>query len=176
MPHRIYTNPGVNLITGLLYKDDNILNKARNGLGRLFGRIDFESEPLDFTHTGYYEEEFGPNLKRKFLGFEKTVGLKGIYKVKVRTNALERALSEDGKRAINIDPGYLDLSKLVLFSTKDYSHRVYMDKGIFAEVTLFYMDKKFNPWPWTYPDYRSAGYLKIFDTIREIYKKKGSRC
>ena len=79
-----------------------------------------------------------------------------------------------GKRSVNIDPGYLDLAKVVLFSTKDYSHRIYLDKGIYAEVTLFYKDNRFNPWPWTYPDYRTSEYLGIFKSIREIYKRQRS--
>jgi hypothetical protein len=89
----------------------------------------------------------------------------------VVTNALEAKLSKEGKRTVNIDPGYIDMAKLVLFSTKDYTHRLYLNKGIFAEVTLYYKDDTFNPWPWTYPDYKSSEYIAIFNHIRGLYKK-----
>ena len=75
-------------------------------------------------------------------------------------------------RIINIDPGYLDLSKLILASTKDYKHRIYLTKGIYAEVTLFYQDKTFCPWEWTYPDYKTGEYIEIFNRIRQIYAEQ----
>ena len=157
------------LVAGLLLGDTGNFLKVKKALERIFGRADFESRTLDFSHTDYYAQEMGEGLKRKFLSFEKPVDLKNICNVKLRTNALEKRFSRSGRRTVNIDPGYLDLSKVVLFSTKDYSHRVYLDKGIFAEVTLFYKDRTFNPWPWTYPDYRTKAYIDIFNSIRENY-------
>ena len=112
----------------------------------------------------------GGGLKRRFLGFKKLVRLERIAKVKLETNDIERRLSINGKRTVNIDPGYVDMAKLVLLSTKDYSHRVHIGNGIFAEVTLHYKDKRFNFWPWTYPDYKSLEYARIFGIIRDIYR------
>jgi hypothetical protein len=112
----------------------------------------------------------GPGLKRVILSFAKLVRPELAYKTKIRTNAIEDRLRKKGKRTVNIDPGYVDLSKLVLFSTKDYTHRIPMAGGIFAETTLFYRDKRYNPWPWTYPDYASEEYAGIFEDIRRIYK------
>ncbi|MDD5421912.1 MAG: DUF4416 family protein [Candidatus Omnitrophota bacterium] len=165
----------VNLIVGLLSKDVSIFHKVEKRLGRTYGRIDFESGILDFTHTEYYKDEMGEGLKRKFVSFEKPVGLKNIWDAKIETNKLEKRFLVDGNRTVNIDPGYLTLSKLILFSTKDYSHRIYLNRGIFAEITLFYKDRRYNPWPWTYPDYRSKPYIDIFGSIRELYKKKISK-
>lgn len=138
----------------------------------LRNRVDFESKVTDFSHTDYYAEEMGPGLKRKFISFERIVDSADLYKAKLITNRIEQRLSTGGKRTINIDPGYLDLSKLVLFTTKDYSHRIYLRKGIYAEATLFYRDHAFTPWPWTYPDYRTPEYKEIFGTIRDNYKKQ----
>lgn len=165
--------PGkVKLIVGLLSNKAGLLKTIGCDLEKAFkNKVDYGSELLDFLHTDYYKEEFGPALKRKFLSFKNPVALKNIYRVKIETDAIERMFSENGKRTINIDPGYLDLSKLVLFSTKDYSHRIYLDGGIFAEVTLFFKDNTFNPWDWTYPDYKSRPYIEIFNRIRQIYKK-----
>jgi hypothetical protein len=164
---------GVKLVAGLISNDTGLFDRIKSILEkRLHNTVDFESPLLDFNHTDYYNEEFGFNLKRKFLSFKAHVPLENIEKVKLLTNRVEHKTSTHGKRTINIDPGYLDLSKLVLFSTKDYSHRIYVSKGIFAEVTLRYKNKQFNPWPWTYPDYSTKEYISVFDSIREIYKKQ----
>jgi len=156
---------------GLLSNDPGILPEVTGLLVRSFGRIDFESALIDFDHTQYYAEEFGQGLKRKFLSFERLVDPEKIYTVKVKTNRLEERFSRNGKRSVNIDPGYLNLSKLILFSTKDYSHRIYLGRGIFAEVTLFYKNNSYNPLPWTYPDYKTKGYLDIFGDMRMLYKE-----
>jgi hypothetical protein len=162
----------VNLIVGLLSNDTEMLAAARDSLRRMFGPTDLESPVVDFTQTDYYAKEMGNGLKRQFLSFKKPYSLKGLCAVKQKTNSLEKKFANNGRRTVNIDPGYIDLSKLVLFSTKDYSHRLYLDKGIFAEVTLVYKDKSFAPWPWTYPDYRTNDYIKLFNRIRDIYKAK----
>jgi hypothetical protein len=162
----------VNLVIGLLAGDIARLDSSRADLERLFGRIDLASPVTEFTHTAYYEKEMGPKLKRQYLSFDRLRSLKGIFALKLRTNAIERRRSQGGARTVNIDPGYLDLGKLVLFSTKDYSHRIYLDKGIFAEVTLFYKDKSYNTWPWTYPDYRSSQAIGFFNSVRSLYKAK----
>ncbi len=162
----------VNLVIGLLANNTETLAKAGDSLKRMFGPTDLESPVTDFTHTDYYAEEMGPALKRQFLSFKRLFGLKGLYSVKLKTNSLEKKFAKGGKRTVNIDPGYLDLAKLVLFSTKDYTHRIFLEKGIFAEVTLFYKDKSFAPWPWTYPDYRTSSYNELFNRIRDIYKAK----
>ncbi|MFA5145861.1 MAG: DUF4416 family protein [Candidatus Omnitrophota bacterium] len=166
----------VKLVAGMISRDTALFDRVRKGMERLFrNKADFESGVFDFTQTGYYNNEMGDGLKRKFLSFAGTVALKDLYKVKLLTNALERKFSRGGNRTVNIDPGYVDLAKLVLFSTKDYSHRLYLGGGIYAEVTLSYKDKTFQPWPWTYPDYATAGYIGTFNAIREIYKKQVCR-
>jgi len=156
-------------IVGLIAGDAEIFSKAKRPLERIFrSRVDYESDIIDFTHTDYYRDQMGPNLKRRFLSFEKMVTPEGLHALKLKTNDLEKRFSGPVRRAINIDPGYLSLSKLILFSTKDYTHRTYLGKGIYAEVTLFYKNKTFNPWPWTYPDYKSKSYIDIFNRIREL--------
>ena len=166
----------IKLIVGLLSNDIPAIEKAAALLKRVFGRTDFESDFLEFTHTDYYEGEMGKGLKRKFLSFAKPSSLDHICAVKLKANRLEKTFVRRGRRTVNIDPGYVDCSKLVLFSTKDYTHRIYLEKGIFAEVTLFYKGGTFNPWPWTYPDYKSAPYIDIFNSIRELYIQGTSAC
>jgi len=159
----------VKLVIGLIYGDETVFIKAREKLKRKFGKIDFESAALDFNYTGYYEDEMGTGLKRKFISFRKLIPLSSLYSIKLYTNRLESRYLSASDRKINIDPGYLDLAKLVLASTKDYAHRIYLRKGIFAEITLSYRDNSFSPNQWTYPDYRSAEYIGIFNQIRKLY-------
>jgi len=161
-------NP-VKLIIGFIYKDEVVFIKARDKVSRKFGRIDFESGEIDFNYTDYYAAELGRGLKRKFISFHKLIPRQDLYRVKLYTNRLEEKLSISKLRRVNIDPGYLDSAKLVLASTKDYAHRIFLGKGIFAEVTLSFRDNSFSGNDWTYPDYRSPEYLAIFNQIRKLY-------
>jgi len=163
---------GAKLIIGFIFKEEIVFNKAKAILERKFGRIDFQSQILSFIHTDYYAEEFGQDLKKKFISFQKLITPQQLAGIKILTNKIENYLSREGKRRINIDPGYLDLSKLILATTKDYRHRIYLNRGIYAEVTLFYQGKSFQSWEWTYPDYRTPEYIAIFNQIRELYAQQ----
>lgn len=159
----------VKLIIGFIFKQESVFNAAGLVLEKRFGKTDFQSRVLPFNHTAYYEGEFGKGLKRRFVSFKKLILPSELPKIKTYTNRAEKKLSSGSSRLINIDPGYLDLAKLVLASTKDYKHRIYLDKGIYSEVTLCYENKSYRPWEWTYPDYKSAEYIAIFNRIRDIY-------
>jgi len=166
---KIKKHPPLKLIIAFIFKEESIVNRAKGLLERRFGAIDFQSNTLDFLHTDYYAKEMGRGLKRRFISFKRLIPERNLYKIKIATNNLEQKLAKGGIRRINIDPGYLDLSKLILFSTKDYKHRIYLGSGIYAEVTLFYENKSFRSWEWTYPDYKSHEYIVVFNQIREIY-------
>lgn len=159
----------VKLFCGFIFSEEQIYQKARSIFEHKFGRIDFESRTLDFNYTDYYEKELGKDLKRKFITVTRLIYPADLYKIKLITNEIEASLSRNKLRLINIDPGYLNLSKIVLASTKDYYHRIYLNKGIFAELTLFYQGKAFKALNWTYPDYKTPEYSDIFLRIREIY-------
>lgn len=148
------------------------MNKAITTLKKRFGGIDFESEAMRFDYTDYYDEELGTGLKRKFISFKKLVDPGDLAGIKRCTNRIETSISAAGKRSVNIDPGYLDMAKLVLATAKDFNHRVYLSSGIFAEVTLYYAKGSFRHWDWTYPDYRSAEYIAVFNQIRKIYSSQ----
>lgn len=161
----------VKLVIGILSNNMGAMGRASAALKRMYGPVDLESPLMDFDHTRYYACEMGEGLKRKFMSFARPVDPARIGRVKISTNRLETMLSEGGRRTVNIDPGYLDCAKLVLLSTKDHAHRIYLGAGIFAEVTLFYRDGGFHAWPWTYPDYRTAPYRAVFKAIRDLYTK-----
>lgn len=164
-------NPSVvKLITGILFSNAEVLTKAKVKLTRKFGPIEYESKILAFTYTDYYQEEMGAHLKRQFIGFAKLICPGEIAKIKCFTNALEETLSKGSKgRVINLDPGYLTLAKLVLATCKNYSHRIYLEKGVFAEVTLQFQKGEFLTQPWTYPDYKTPEYLEALGVLREKY-------
>lgn len=161
-------NP-VKLVVGFIYKDEAIFIKARDRLKKAFGGLDFESAPVEFICTEHYRQELGDNLKRRFISFKRLITIGQLYRIKLYTNRLEEKFLSSGRRLINIDPGYLDLAKLVLATTKDYAHRIYLRKGIFAEITLSFRGNSFSPNDWTYPDYRTQEYISIFNQIRSLY-------
>jgi hypothetical protein len=160
----------VKLIASLLSGKPGLLAEVKARVAQAFGPIDFESELLPFDHTDYYTPEFGPGLQRQIVAFARLVDPGELPAIKCQTNELEWSLAEVGKRRVNIDPGYVSLGKMVLASTKDHAHRLYLGQGIYGEGTLVYQRGRFRPWPWTYPDYGSEGYCALFNGIRERYK------
>jgi hypothetical protein len=150
----------------------DLFDAAEREISARFGNIDAVSEVVTFDQTDYYQEEMGPHLLRKFVAFDRLINPKDLVTAKLFTNELEERMSEQEgseRRVVNLDPGYVSLAKLVLASTKDYSHRIYMGDGIFAEVTLHYANKRFNAWPWTYPDYKTEAYRLFFESLRKKY-------
>jgi len=168
----IKNHHSVKLIVGFIYKDKLSFDKTKAVLIKKFGPIDFESNILSFCHTDYYEKEFGKNLTRSFISFKKLISPEKLPAIKILTNRIEKKSAVKGSRLINIDPGYLDLAKLVLASSKDFFHRIYLNKGILAEITLVFQGKTFRPWEWTYPDYKTPEYIEIFNHIRDIYENQ----
>ncbi len=166
---RIKQPQPVKLIASVFTSDEALLAQARDVLADRFGRIDYQSEPLPFDHTDYYAREFGEGLVRQILAFAELIRPQRLAEIKCITNDLEMAWAVGLTRRVNLDPGYVALSKMVLATTKDYSHRIYLGQGIYGEVTLHYRRGVFHPWEWTYPDYASPRYLEIFGQIRDIY-------
>jgi hypothetical protein len=116
----------------------------------------------------------GPNLKKVLLSFDQHFQAGELWMAKRTAIDIEEMYKRDHKRRINIDPGYLETSKLVLASTKNFSHRIYLNQGIFGEVTLLYADNAFQKLPWTYPDYLDPEFLQFLSKTREDLKR-GSR-
>lgn len=165
----------VKLIIGMISNDPNLLLKLEKTLEWKFGQIDFRTALLDFAYTDYYEPEMGANLKRQFVSFRRLIEPQQLPDIKLYTNKVElqnSAARNRPSRKVNIDPGYLTEGKFVLATTKDQQHRIYLSKGIYAEVTLRFVDKTFLPWDWTYRDYQTKEYIDIFNEIRRIYMQQ----
>ena len=165
----------VKLICGVITGRKDLLERSREALSSEFGPIDNESDLFPFEHTKYYEKEMGTGLVRKLYSFEKPIDPGTIADIKLRTIQMEEDMTRDSdtdvQRVVNLDPGYISLLKLVLATTKDRGHRIYLRDGIFAEVTLQYVEGGFQPLPSTYPDYRQDEYRKFFGRIREEFRK-----
>ena len=147
-----------------------MLLRGTDELRLRFGEIDFISERFPFGFTDYYAVEMGDSLFRHFATFRELMPISGLPEVKLATNALEEKLSgPDGRRRINIDPGYLCLHHIVLATTKGYTHRPYLRDGIYADLTLIYKKKSFRALEWTYPDYRQAEVIGLFNRLRKRY-------
>ncbi|MBU4377005.1 MAG: DUF4416 family protein [Candidatus Omnitrophica bacterium] len=161
----------VKLIIGFIFNDAGVLKTAIRTAVKKWGPVDSESDVLDFCSTDYYQEELGDGLKRKFIGIKRLVSPENIYNLKIETNRTEKVLSRAGKRLVNIDPGYITESKLILLTTKDYGHRIYLGHGIYAEVTLKFQGGSFGPLETTYPDYKREECIMFFNNARHIYRE-----
>lgn len=140
-----------------------------------FGPVAAVSEAFDFTETNYYNAEMGVGLKKQFWVFAEPIDPGRLAAIKLATNGWEAEYAGLGlhaePRPLNLDPGYLTLAKLVLASTKDHSHRIYLADGIYAEVTLSYRKGGWQPYQWTYPDYRRADFHEFFSRCRELLRR-----
>ena len=174
----------VKLIVGILGSDERCLAAARSGLESAIGPIDLVSDIWPFNQTGYYADEIGPQILRQFVSFERLIDPGELADLKHRTNALEQelagALALPMPRPVNLDPGIIEPSKLVLATTKNYSHRIYIGRQMYAEVTLVFDKGSWRPLPHTYPDYRQQQYSDFFTKVRgrllEQLRMQGERC
>ncbi len=162
----------VKVFVGILTANVHVLPELRDSLEQHSGSIDLQSQVLEFDYTNYYEAEMGKGLKRVFFGFQRLINPEALIDLKLFTNLVEQNLVQNGKRTVNLDPGYLTPARVVLASTKDFGHRLYLSRGIYGEVTLMYQKKDFRALPWTYPDYRSEAYLHFFRELRAVYMKQ----
>jgi hypothetical protein len=137
-----------------------------------WGPPDAVSRAVPFDFTRYYEREMGDSLRRFFVSFARLVDPSELARIKCETNAIEDRFREGGSRRVNLDPGLLCLSRFVLATTKESSHRIALSSGIWAEVTLMFEKGSFRPVEWTYPDYRSAAYIGFLNDIRALYAEQ----
>jgi hypothetical protein len=161
------------LFMGALYSDPEIFGRTEPILGEHFGEILFISPAVPWDHSPHYRDELGTPIQRRFVFFRNLFDTGSLADIKIKTNGIEYAISLDGKRRINLDPGYITLAKVVLASTKNYSHRICLGKGIYAEITLIYRHttKTFTPHMFTYTDYQDKENIDLFLKIRNELKK-----
>jgi hypothetical protein len=167
-------NP-VKLFVGVLVSGESLVAKVESCLSSEFGPVDHRSPVMPFTFTSYYRKETGDSILRAFFSFERLIEADQLPDIKRQTNAMEETLTAADtsvKRPVNLDPGYIEHAKVILASTKNFYHRMYLARGIFGEVTMHFRDGRYEFFPWTYPDYKSVEYQKFFLELRDIYRRQ----
>lgn len=161
----------VKLVVSLVTGEKGLIKLVLMALQDRFGPIDLLTGRLDFNHTEYYNNEMGKGLFRKLASFDNLIDPGELPFIKVFTNSLEdRFLTTDGRRRINIDPGYISIEKMVLASCKNFGHRIYLRDGVYADLTLIYRGKDFQPLEWTFPDYAEGSLRRLLRGVRERYR------
>lgn len=172
----VHPHPPVLLLLAAFSRYPAALVWTRQKLEDTWGPLALESPPFEFLETDYYQPTMGGPLIKQFFACQQLLPAADLPQVKLLTNQWERdyAASADHPepRPLNLDPGYIDLGKLVLASTKDHMHRIYLDQGIYAEITLSYRQRGWHAWDWTFPDYRRADYHEFFSRCRQYYYQR----
>ncbi|MBZ4643543.1 MAG: hypothetical protein JG767_1152 [Deferribacteraceae bacterium] len=137
-----------------------------------FGKISAKSDIFPFSHTSYYVPEMGEHLYKYFVGFDCFFIPDKIVEFKLKAVEIEDSMLKDGKRVINIDPGYVALEKVVAASTKNFTHRIYIANSIYGDVQLMRKSNSYEKLPWTFYDYTLEPVLKFFEEMRRILKVK----
>ncbi|MEM7781730.1 MAG: DUF4416 family protein [Planctomycetota bacterium] len=164
------------LVTAVSSRYDECFDWTKGQLQQAWGKVQFESPRFEFSETKFYRQEMGVDLKKQLLAFEALVDPVSLAQRKIFSNQLEERLKSDREypesRPLNIDPGYMTEAKLVLATTKNRDHRIYLQQGIYAEITLFYQGKKWNSSRWTYPDYCRHDFQEFFDLCRNWLRER----
>jgi len=160
----------VKLIIGILADSENSLPQTIQAIEEQFGRLDFKSQVWPFTQTKYYEDELGTNPVRQFVTIEKLIGPGILADIKHKANDIEKELAQklnlDYPRPVNLDPGIIEPSKLILASTKNFSHRIYIGNRMYAELTLAFNKGKWESFNYTFPDYKENRYHDFLSKVR----------
>lgn len=157
------------LVVGLFTSEKSLLIPVAEELSANFGAIDLMGAWFPFAFTTYYKPEMGFPLYRRMMAFRQLIEQPRAVEIKLATNTMEQTYTQNGKRHVNIDPGYLLYERFVLMTGKNYTHRIYVDKGIYADLTLIYQQGAFQPLPWTYPDYAQRQMLAFLKQVRNKY-------
>ncbi|HDZ23440.1 MAG: DUF4416 domain-containing protein [Thermoplasmata archaeon] len=171
MSHPCEPDP-VKFIVSLFSAEKELVDRVIEELSGIFGPTDWISKECYFDRTRYYEKEMGWPLHRRFVSFEQLIVPENMVSAKLQTNSIEQRYLREGQRRINIDPGYVSPERLVLATGKNYIHRIYLSKGIYADLTLVFSKGHFEPLKWTYRDYADPEVRAYFETVRERYMKQ----
>ena len=165
----------VKLFFGILYSDRSRLDSAVALLEERYGPEDYRSPEFRFLETDYYEAEMGKPIFRVFISFDRLISPGDLATIKTETNQIEDHVSDRGSRKVNLDPGYMDYDKVVLASAKYNGQKIYLDLGIWADLTLHYEKGGYHPYPWSFPDFKKGIYDRVFLDMRALFKKQRRR-
>lgn len=163
------------LVVSAIYRREERFEDAAGRMAAVWGDPARISGPFPFDRTDYYAREMGEPLWRRFFVADRFVPRDSLPAVKVAAERIEQACSEGGCRTVNVDPGLLTEENFVLATGKNYSHRVYLADGVFAEVTLLYRGGEYRALPWTYPDYASGEIRGFLGELREGLRRENRK-
>jgi hypothetical protein len=161
--------PPVKLIVAVLWARSTTLGYAIDLMIERWGEIDFQGEDHPFDVTNYYTAEMGANLKRRLLSFTELVPPEGIKLAKLACNTIEDNLRNERGREVNLDIGYLDHNKIVLASCKYAGQKIPLGDGVHADLIARYAKGKYQPFEWTFPDFKTDRYDAELNAIRQRY-------
>ncbi len=168
----------VKLFLGMISREPGLLSECTRLFAQEYGPVDLVSSILPWDHSEYYREEIGTGLLRMFIFFEPLVDPELLAAAKHHAIRIEATFSEPAaagtRRRINLDPGYLTEAKVVLATTKDFPHRIYIGRNIYAEATLHYHkdSRSYQPVEHTYPDFRTEYCLRLFNGARDTLRSR----
>lgn len=157
---------GVKVFFAIMFEPSFPVDSLINKFDALYGERECNYGPIPFSWSEYYASEMGKDLMKVYISYKKLIDRAELPAIKNYTNGIESEYAVDNKRRVNIDPGYLSRDKVVLATTKDFYHRLYIADGIYAEVTLHYKRGRYRFFSWTYPDYRQPEIYKFFEKAR----------
>ncbi|MUM76240.1 DUF4416 family protein [Pseudodesulfovibrio sp. F-1] len=164
--------PGLLIMSVLSARWNEVWPGLLGELETRFGPAGHVSELFPFDQTGYYDEELGTPIGRRLLAFDALRPLDELARIKLDTNAIEAAHAAGTRRCFNLDPGFLTLERLVLATGKNFSHRIYLGQGIWADLTLIWQRGRWSDFPWTFPDYAGPEMKSRLTKLRQLYKTK----
>ncbi|MFT5301444.1 MAG: hypothetical protein ACI87E_003127 [Mariniblastus sp.] len=172
----ISTHKPVFLIAGITSRHESALAWTLEQTTKCWGKLALQSPVFDFTETDFYTKSMGSDLKKQFLVYDQTIVPSDLAPTKIQSNDWEQQYADQfdhpEQRPLNIDPGYISEAKLVLATTKDRDHRIYLLDGIYAEVTLHFRSKQWTSSRWTYPDYQREDFQAFFSDCRNMLRER----
>jgi hypothetical protein len=157
------------LVVSVFLKEKVLIKSVVEDLMETYGAVDVMSAWMPFDWTAYYQTEMGAPLFRRMIVFRQLIEQQALPEIKRATNDIEKRYVANDKRRVNIDPGYLLLERFVLATGKNFSHRIYIGKQIYADLTLIYRKGGFRALPWTFPDYADSGMHAFLEKARKKY-------
>jgi hypothetical protein len=159
----------VKLFVAVLWSEVVTLDQAVAALDTEWGACDFTGPDRPFDPTDYYQAEMGPDLRRRLIAFRELVPPESLVAAKLTCNRIEEALAGLGGRRVNLDVGYLDHAKVVLASAKPAGQKIHLGSGIYADLVGRFAHGRYQPFEWTFPDFRDGRYDAELATLRGLY-------
>ncbi len=152
----------------LMWREKYFLSLAEDRLKKVYSGFFIQSDPFEPLFSQYYHKEMGSPLYKKFVLTNTIIDKSRIKDIKIDAVSIEDNFRIDGKRTVNIDPFYMDKDQVVVSTSKYRGNRIYIGDGVFVELELFYHHGSFQPFVWTYTDYKD--HIPFFNNLRKKLK------